>query len=155
VDWRAEYGPFSSDRGLLAPVRRSGHYVPAHMLPEWRLGAPDPTPGMDEAEVEAFTEMVRAFLIQPPAHPLNIFVGWTANDYQIDVATPVGQSEYRRLLDRAVGLGAGYVLFAPSNSAVSRREDSVDDGSWEHVLWLGLAVDPQGRVGPRHGRHPP
>ncbi len=156
MDWRAEYGPFSSDRGLLAPVRRSGHYVPAHMLPEWRLGAPDPTPGMDEAEVEAFTEMVRAFLIHPRAHPLNIFVGWTANDYQIDVATPVGQSEYRRLLDRAVGLGAGYVLFAPSNSAVSRREDSVDDWSWEHVLWLGLGQKiRKGEWDPATGAIPP
>src|SRR2546426_1092167 len=34
MDWRAEYGPFRSDRGLLAPVRRSGRYVPARMLPE-------------------------------------------------------------------------------------------------------------------------
>src|SRR5207237_9756950 len=93
---------------------------------------------MDEAEVETFTDMVRAFLIHPPAHPLTIFVGWTANDYQIDVATPAGQDEYTRLLDRAAGLGAGYVLFAPSNSALSRREESVDDWSWEHVLWLGL-----------------
>src|SRR5207244_3412316 len=36
MDWRAEYGPFASDRGLLAPVRLSGRYVPARMLPEWR-----------------------------------------------------------------------------------------------------------------------
>src|SRR5204863_534725 len=90
-------------------------------LPEWRLGPVDTTPGMDEAEVETFTDMVRAFLIHPPAHPLTIFVGWTANDYQIDVATPAGQDEYKRLLDRAAGLGAGYVLFAPSNSAQSLR----------------------------------
>src|SRR5207247_2502213 len=112
--------------------------VPAHMLPEWRLGPADTTPGMDEAEVETFTAMVRAFLIHPPAHPLNVFVGWTANDYQIDVATPAGRNEYARLLDRAAGLGAEYVVFAPSNSALSRREESVDDWSWEHVLWLGL-----------------
>ena len=138
MDWRAEYGPFASDRGLLAPVRRSGRTIPARMLPEWRLGPSDSTPGMDEAEVQAFTDMVRAFLIHPPAHPLNIFVGWTANDYQIDVATPAGRAEYQHLLDRAAALGAGYVLFAPSNSALSRREESVDDWSWEHVLWLGL-----------------
>jgi len=139
MDWRAEYGPFTSDRGLLAPVRRSGRYVPARMLPEWRLGPPDTTPGMDEAEVEAFTEMVRAFLIHPPAHPLNIFVGWTANDYQIDVATPAGQEEYRRVFDRAAGLGARYVLFAPSNSALSRREESVDDWSWSTCCGSGSA----------------
>src|SRR5947208_740548 len=135
MDWRAAYGRVASDRGLLAPVRRFGRSVPARMLPEWRLGPADTTPGMDQAEVEAFTAMVRAFLIHPPAHPLNIFVGWTANDYQIDVATPAGRNEYARLLDRAAGLGAEYVVFAPSNSALSRREESVDDWSWEHGLW--------------------
>jgi len=156
MDWRAEYGPFRSDRGLLAPVRRSGRYVPARMLPEWRLGPADTTPGMDDAEVAAFTEMVRAFLVHPPAHPLNIFVGWTANDYQIDVATPAGRDEYRRLLDRAAGLGAGYVLFAPSNSALSRREESVDDWRWEHVLWLGLGQKiRKGEWDPATGATPP
>ncbi len=156
MDWKPEYGPFASDRGLLAPVRRSGRYVPARMLPEWRLGPADTTSGMDEAEVEAFTDMVRAFLIHPPAHPLSIFVGWTANDYQIDVATAAGQDEYRRLLDRAAALGAGYVLFAPSNSALSRREESVDDWSWEHVLWLGLGQKiRKGEWDPATGAIPP
>src|SRR5947207_10106189 len=156
MDWRAEYGPFASDRGLLAPVRLSGRTIPARMLPEWRLGPPATTPGLDEAEVEALTEMVRAFLIHPPAHPLNIFVGWTANDYQDDVATPAGQDEYKRLLDRAAGLGAGYVLFAPSNSALSRREESVDDWSWEHVLWLGLGQQiRKGEWDPATGAIPP
>ena len=156
MDWRAEYGPFASDRGLLAPVRHAGRSVPARLLPEWRLGPADTTPGMDEAEVETFTAMVRAFLIHPPAHPLNIFVGWTANDYQIDVATPAGQAEYQRLLDRAAGLGAGYVLFAPSNSALSRREESVDDWSWEHVLWLGLGQQiRKGEWDPATGVMPP
>jgi hypothetical protein len=47
-------------------------------------------------------------------------------------------------------LGAQYLLYAPSNTSLSRREDSLDDWSWEHVLWLGLgqrirrnAWDPQ------------
>jgi hypothetical protein len=82
--------------------------------------------------------MVRAFLIAPRERPIDVFVGWTANDYQIDVGTAEGRAEYRRLLDRAAEMGAAYVLYAPSNSALSRREDSVDDWSWEHVLWLGL-----------------
>jgi hypothetical protein len=29
-------------------------------------------------------------------------------------------------------------LYAPSNSTLAKREESVDDWSWEHVLWLGL-----------------
>ena len=43
-----------------------------------------------------------------------------------------------RSFDQASASGAQYVLYAPSNSALSRREQSVDDWSWEHVLWLGL-----------------
>jgi hypothetical protein len=107
------------------------------MTPEWQaLG--DTTPGMDEAEIAAFTGMVRSLMIYEPAAPLNVFVGWCVNDYQIDVGTPAGRAESRRVFDAAAASGANYVLYAPSNSALARREESVDDWSWEHVLWLGL-----------------
>ena len=138
MDWDAAWGDFASDRALIAPVRLTGHRIPATMIPEWRMAPTDTPPGLDDAEVAAFTSMVRAFLVYEPARPINVFVGWTANDYQIDVGTPTGRAEYKRLLDRAAEVGAQYVLYAPSNSALSRREESVDDWSWEHVLWLGL-----------------
>ena len=83
-------------------------------------------------------DAVRASLLYQPANPLNIMVGWCANDYQIDIATPQGRTEYKRILDMAATLGAEHVLFAPANSEVSRREDSRDDWKWEYVLWLGL-----------------
>src|SRR5205814_1323023 len=98
----------------------------------------DTTPGMDVAEVAAFTGMVRSLFIYEPKAPINVFVGWCVNDYQIDVGTPEGRAEYRRVFDQAAASGAQYVLYAPSNSLLSRREESVDDWSWEHVLWLGL-----------------
>jgi len=139
MKWRSAYGPFVSDRALIAPVRLSGRTVPAGMTPEWQSVSSVPArPGLDEAEVSAFTDMVRAFLLYRPTRPINVFVGWCANDYQIDAGTPEGRAEYRHLIDQAASLGAQYVLYAPSNSALSRREDSVDDWSWEHVLWLGL-----------------
>jgi len=139
IDWRADYGPFTADRGLLAPYHLSGRVLPARMTPEWTMPTDAaPAPGMDQSEVAAFTELVRSFLLYRPASPLNVMVGRCANDYQIDVATEGGRDEYRRIIDRAAELGAQYVLYAPSNSALSRREDSVDDWSWEHVLWLGL-----------------
>lgn len=137
MEWRAGDGAFVTDRGMLAPVRLSGLTIPAEMTPEWRAverGAP----GLDDAEVTAFTRMVRASFLYEPKAPLNVFVGWCANDYQIDVGTAAGRSEYTRLFDQAAAVGAQYVLYAPSNSAVSRREESVDEWSWEHVLWLGL-----------------
>jgi hypothetical protein len=139
MDWRSEYGPFISDRALIAPLRLSGRTVAASMIPEWQATSPGPEQqGLDEAEIAAFTGMVRAFLLYRPARPINVFVGWCANDYQIDAGTSEGRADYRDLIDRAAALGAQYVLYAPSNSALSRREDSVDDWSWEHVLWLGL-----------------
>src|ERR1044071_5236924 len=87
----------------------------------------DPAPGLDEAEVEAFIDAVRASLLYKPKNPLNIMVGWCANDYQIDIATPEGRTEYKRLIDMTASLGAEHLLFAPANSAISRREDSRDD----------------------------
>ncbi len=93
---------------------------------------------MDEAEVTVFTDVVRAFLLYKPERPLDIFVAWCVNDYQIDIATADGRAEYKRLFDRASALGAEHVLFAPTNSDLGRREDSVDDWKWENLLWLGL-----------------
>jgi len=139
MDWDLAWGPFAADRALLAPYQLSGRTQPESMLPEWRLAPKDsPAPGLDEAEVDAFTNLVRAFLLYRPAHPLNVVVGWCANDYQIDAATPAGRAEYKRILDSAAAIGADHVLFAPANSALSRRSESTDDWRWEHVLWLGL-----------------
>ncbi len=75
MEWRREWGAFESDRALLAPYRSSGRIQPAHMVPEWRMKPTDAVPGLDEAEVAAFTDTVRAFLLYRPGKPLNIFVG--------------------------------------------------------------------------------
>lgn len=138
MPWDMAWGAFESDRELLAPYVLTGRRLPEHMRPEWKLESGDPAPGLDEAEVEAFTNMVRAFLLYRPTKPLNIMIGWCANDYQIDIASPEGRAEYKRILDRAAELGAGHVLFAPANSDVSRRDESTDDWGWEYVLWLGM-----------------
>ncbi|HEY2012404.1 MAG TPA: hypothetical protein VGH38_02835, partial [Bryobacteraceae bacterium] len=138
MNWDMKWGRFEADRGLLAPYELSGRRQPVKMLPEWQLGPPDESKGLDQAEVEAFTDAVRASLLYKPANPLNLMVGWCVNDYQIDIATPEGRTEYKRILDMAATLGAEHVLFGPANSEVSRREDSRDDWKWEYVLWLGL-----------------
>lgn len=138
MEWQTVDGSYISDRGLLAPYRQTGRRLSSEMIPEWQFNAAQPAPGMDEAEVAAFTEMVRAFLLYKPAKPLNLFVGWCANDYQIDIGTAEGRSEYKRLLDRASELGADHALFAPTNSQVSLRRESADNWGWENLLWLGL-----------------
>ncbi len=142
MDWHEEYGAYTSDRGLLSPYRLTNRRLPPAMLAEWKVpplgDAASASAGMDEAEVSAFTSLVRSFLLDRKEKPLNVFVGWCVNDYQIDVATSEGRTEYKRLFDRAREMGADYVLYAPSNSSLSRREESADEWSWEHVLWLGL-----------------
>ncbi len=138
LDWSPADGPFAADRGLLALYTMTGRVLPDRMLPEWRLGPGDARPGMDEAEVEAFTDMVRAFTLARPARPVNVFVPWCLNDYQIDIATAEGRVEYKRVLDVAAELGADYAVFAPTNSDLAKREDSTDDWSWENLLWAGF-----------------
>jgi hypothetical protein len=138
LDWDPSNGPFVADRGLLAPYKATGRVLPDQMLAEWKMGPPDTAPGMDEAEVEAFTGMVRAFTLAKPARPVNVFVPWCLNDYQIDIATEDGRAEYKRVLDTAAGLGAEYAVFAPTNSDLAKREDSTDDWSWENLLWVGF-----------------
>jgi hypothetical protein len=138
LEWDPKWGAFESDYGLLAPYELTGDTVPEKMRPEWQWEPSDAKSGLDLAEIEAFTNAVRAFLIYKPTNPLNLMVGWCVNDYQIDVATPEGRAEYKRIIDRAAELGAEHVLFAPSNSDLARRNLSRDDWKWEYVLWLGL-----------------
>ena len=138
MEWNTDWGPFESDRGLLAPYALTTRRLPAAMIPEWKAGPEPALTGMDEAEVEAYTNCVRAFVLDRHPRPVNLLVGWCVNDYQIDISTPEGRDEYKRVIDRAVEMGANHVLFAPANSAVSLRALSTDDWSWENLLWLGL-----------------
>ena len=136
--WDPASGPFPADRGLIGPSHLTGRVLPARMLPEWRLSGAPSEPGMDEGEVEAFTDMVRAFVLARPDKPVNVFVPWCLNDYQIDIATSEGRAEYTRMLESAAALGANYAIFAPTNSDLAKREDSADDWSWENLLWAGF-----------------
>jgi len=140
MEWDSANGPFASDRGCLGPYKLSGRRLPATMLPEWKRPAAGDLAGTgaDRAEIEAFTGCVCAFLLYRPEKPSRVHVGWCENDYQIDVATPEGRDEYRRIIDRIAELGVGHVIYTPANSELARREDSVDDWKWEYVLWLGL-----------------
>jgi hypothetical protein len=138
MDWSMEWGPFEADRGLLAPYRLTGRRQPERMLPEWRMGPQEAPPGLDEGEVAVFTDCVRSLLLYKPEKPLRLVVGWCLNDYQIDISTPAGRAEYKRIIDSAASLGIANLLFAPTNSDVSLRDESSDDWGWENLLWLGM-----------------
>lgn len=139
MEWQTSWGEFSSDLACIGAYRLTGVRNARQMLTEWHPATEAaPHDGMDTAEVAAFTECVRAFLIHPSPDPISVLVGWTLNDYQIDAGTAEGREEYKRIIDTASELGIQTLLYAPGNSQVSERTQSVDTWSWEYVLWLGM-----------------
>ena len=139
MEWRQEWGTFASDIACIGTYRLSGRRMPREMVLEWHLpSAQTPDDGMDDAEIAAYTSCVHAFLIDPPQSPISVEVGWTLNDYQIDVGTEEGKAEYKRIIDTASNLGIKTLLYAPGNSRLADRTQSTDSWSWEYVLWLNL-----------------
>jgi len=139
MSWRQSWGQFASDIACIGAYSLSRRRLPREMIPEWQPAPPvTPDDGMDQSEISAFTACVRAFLISPAPEPITVEVGWTLNDYQIDVGTPDGQAEYKRIIDTTAELGIKNLLYAPANSQLSVRTDSADSWSWEYVLWLNL-----------------
>lgn len=139
MEWQQAWGEFASDTACIGAYRLSGRRKPREMVLEWHA-APARTAddGMDDAEIAAFADCVRAFLIDPPPAPISVEVGWTLNDYQIDVGTEEGKAEYKRIIDTASELGIRTLLYAPANSTLAVRTQSADSWGWEYVLWLNL-----------------
>jgi hypothetical protein len=139
MEWRQAWGQFETDIACIGTYGLTGVRNPREMITEWHLAAPDSlADGMDKAEVDAFTACVREFLISPAPDPISVLVGWTLNDYQIDVGTLDGRTEYKRIIDVASELGIQTLLYGPGNSQTAERTKSVDTWGWEYVLWLGM-----------------
>jgi hypothetical protein len=139
MEWQEAWGDFGSDVACIGTYRLSGHRKPREMVLEWHVApAQAAADGMDDAEIEAFTICVRAFLIDPSPAPISVEVGWTLNDYQIDVGTEEGKEEYKHIIDTASDLGIRTLLYAPANSKLADRTQSADSWGWEYVLWLNL-----------------
>jgi hypothetical protein len=143
MNWSRDLGPFVSDRLCLGPVELSGRRFPAKSVPEWKFVADyarllRESPAIDANEVEALTACVRAFLLYNPVRSVRVHIPWCENDYQIDVGTPEGVEEYKRIMDRAAELGVTHLLYTPGNSLLARLEDNADSWGWENVLWFGL-----------------
>jgi hypothetical protein len=142
MDWSPDYGPFAADRLCIGMYELGGTRFPAKAVPEWKY-VPDygqllgEVPTIDINEVNALTDCVRSFLLYFPGRT-RVHIPWCENDYQIDVGTPEGVEEYKRIMDRAAELGCTDLLYTPANSQLSRLEDNVDAWGWENVLWFGL-----------------
>ena len=125
MDWSRDYGAFASDRLCIGLVELQGTRFPAKAVPEWEF-VPDYDkllrngPWIDAAEANAMVECVRAFLLYYPVRSVRVHIPWCENDYQIDVGTPEGVEEYKRIMDRAAELGLTHLLYTPGNSTLSR-----------------------------------
>jgi len=137
--WQATWGAFQADAASIGTYHLTGRRLPKEMVLEWHLSAPElPDDGMDVAEIAEYRHCVEAYLINPAPDPISVEVGWTLNDYQIDVGTTEGRAEYKRIIDMAAELGIQNLLYAPGNSKLADRVQSTDTWGWEYVLWLGL-----------------
>lgn len=143
LEWRAAYGAFESDRVCIGLCQRGGVEYPMRNLPEWEhvenpASAFAGLPMLDLAESEAMRECVAAFSLFHPEKSLRVHVPWCENDYQIDVGTPTGRTEWKRILDQCAATGIEHTLFTPANSAVAPLSENADAWGWENCLWLGL-----------------
>ena len=79
------------------------------------------------------------------------FKAWDEDDYQIDLAIPAQNDEYKRIIDRNAQLGISHMVFAPTNTDLALGDlfvnsDTLLDVGWEYVLWAGFGkakVTPQ------------
>lgn len=143
MEWKAGYGPFTTDIACIGTYALKGGRIPVHMVPEWKwTGGKNPGNGDFEyqSEVKAFTNCVNRFVLDHMPRPLNVQVGWTENDYQIDVSTASGRDVYKRIIKRASQMGAKYLLYQPTNSLLGNYLEASDDWHVEDRLWLGMGI---------------
>lgn len=113
------------------------------MAPEW-IYEQDPEDFLaggkqiDIGEIKAVTDCARAFLGVHPVKSARVHVGWCENDYQINMATPQGRTEYKRIIDQASSVGCDYVLFTPDHSQLAGLDQNRDAWGWESLLFLNL-----------------
>jgi hypothetical protein len=138
MEWKQEYGAFESDRVCIGTYSLSGFRHPAGVAPEWKFNTNPNRGTIDMAEVEAMTECVRAFLLFRPNESLRVHVGWCLNDYQVDVGTVEGRTEYKRIIDQAAAVGMRHLLYTPTHGGLTSLRDNRDAWGWENLLWLNL-----------------
>ena len=97
--------------------------------------------GVNTRERAAFISCVESFYLDHAARTngtVKVNVAWDESDYQIDVGTEAGRTEYKRIIDRNAELGVTHIVYEPRNTRLSDRHNSTDGWGWEGSLWLGL-----------------
>jgi hypothetical protein len=90
----------------------------------------------------AYRDCVRSFLLDLPSRKkkgsVKVNVAWDESDYQIDVGTAAGVTEYKRIIDRNSQLGVTHVVYEPGNTRYADRHNSTDGWGWEASLWFSM-----------------
>ena len=69
---------------------------------------------------------------------VKVNVAWDESDYQIDVGTTAGQTEYHRIIDRNADFGSTHIVYEPANSLRGSRYNTTDGWGWEGSLWFSM-----------------
>ena len=153
MDWSRDLGRFRFRPSLHRSHRALGHALPGKAVPEWTF-VPDydkllaGSPSIDVAEASALADCVRAFLLYYPGRSV-ASIPWCENDYQIDVGTPEGVEEYKRIMDRASELGVTHLsLHAGQQLALPPRRQRRLLGLGERPLVRARPEAPERGVGP-------
>lgn len=105
-------------------------------------GKPASVPtGLNTGEYIAFTKCVEAYLLDTTSRAdktVKVNVAWDENDYQIDVGTEAGMTEYKRIIDRNAEFGVTHIVYEPFNSLRASRKTATDGWGWEGSLWLSM-----------------
>lgn len=93
-------------------------------------GKPAAVPtGLNTGEYISFTKCVEAYLLDSLSRAnktVKVNVAWDENDYQIDVGTEEGMTEYKRIIDRNAEFGVTHIVYEPFNSLRSSRKTATD-----------------------------
>eukprot|EP00937_MAST-01D_sp_MAST-1D-sp2_P003944 g3944.t1 len=121
--------------------------APAHVTEPGVLGFTSLTKyyhaasGLNTGERLAFVACVESFHLDAPSRAnrtVKVNVAWDENDYQVDVGTEAGRTEYKRIIDMNSELGVTHIVYEPFNSLLASRRNVTDGWGWEGSLWFSL-----------------
>eukprot|EP00040_Diaphanoeca_grandis_P027141 m.153801 g.153801 ORF g.153801 m.153801 type:complete len:1087 (-) comp30851_c1_seq1:41-3301(-) len=93
------------------------------------------------SERKAFVDCVEEHYLDGPSRQnktVKVNVAWDENDYQIDVGTEDGRTEYKRIIDRNAEFGVSHIVYEPANTLHSSRFNTTDGWGWEGTLWFSM-----------------
>ena len=110
---------FVSDMLVIAPYQMRKGWVRPHSL-SGVDHSKSPPMLLNTGERDVFVAAVTSQLLPSPSYDgkqtVKVNVAWDENDYQIDLASPAGRTEYKRIIDRNAEFNVSHMVFGPTNS---------------------------------------